>query len=83
MQDANQAQFELDVATIKIPLQVYEFSGKEKLGDSYEFEITFICEDPELNLGEWLQLPARLVLHHHNSKDFNLSPAMFMESWSL
>ncbi len=74
MQDANQAQFELDVATIKIPLQVYEFSGKEKLGDSYEFEITFICEDPELNLGEWLQLPARLVLHHHNSKDFNLSP---------
>lgn len=67
MQDANEIQFELDVTTIDIPLQVYEFLGEEKLGESYQFDITFICEDPELILEEWLQLPARLCIYGNNA----------------
>ena len=67
MQDANEIQFELDVTTIDIPLQVYEFLGEEKLGESYQFDITFICEDPELILEEWLQLPARLCIYGDNA----------------
>lgn len=66
MQDANQAQFEINVATIDMPLQVYAFSGHEALGDGYEFDVTFICDDPELPLGEWLQLPVCLTLYHQN-----------------
>ncbi|AAW85724.1 VgrG protein [Aliivibrio fischeri ES114] len=62
MQDANQSKFELDVTTVDIPLQVYEFTGEEKIGESYQFEITFICEDPDLILEQWLQLPARLSI---------------------
>lgn len=30
MQDANQSKFELNVTTVDIPLQVYEFTGEEK-----------------------------------------------------
>lgn len=67
MQGANQAKFELDVATIDILLQVYEFEGQESLSDAYSFDVTFVCEDPALNLGTWLQLPARLVLHYQNN----------------
>lgn len=70
MQDANQAQFEINVATIDIPLQVYSFSGQETLGENYQFDVTFICEEPELNLAQWLQLPACLTLHHDNNPDF-------------
>ncbi len=67
-QNANQEKFELDIATIDLPLQVYEFSGEEKLGEDYYFDITFICEDPDVDLAAWLQLPARLSLHHNNDK---------------
>lgn len=66
MQDANQVKFELDVTTIDIPLQVYEFSGEEKLGENYQFEITFICEAADFILEQWLQLPARLSIHGDN-----------------
>lgn len=70
MQDANQSKFELEVTTVDIPLQVYEFTGEEKIGEGYQFDITFICEDPDLILEQWLQLPARLSIHgdHVNSE---------------
>ena len=68
MQDANQTQFGLDVTTIELPLQVYEFSGEEILGDNYQFDITFVCEDPDLELAQWLQLPARLTIQHFNQE---------------
>ncbi|MGR6833977.1 type VI secretion system tip protein TssI/VgrG [Aliivibrio wodanis] len=67
MQDANQSKFELDVTTVDMPLQVYEFNGEEKIGESYQFEITFICEDPDLILEQWLQLPARLSICGDNA----------------
>lgn len=68
MLDANQSKFELDVTTIALPLQVYEFTGEEKLGNGYQFEITFICEDPELILDQWLQLPVRLSIYGDNAR---------------
>ena len=64
-QNANQEKFELDIATIDLPLQVYEFSGEEKLGEDYYFDITFICEDPDVDLAAWLQLPARQIGRAH------------------
>ncbi|MUK78648.1 type VI secretion system tip protein VgrG [Aliivibrio fischeri] len=67
MQDANQSKFELDVTTVDIPLQVYEFTGEEKIGESYQFDITFTCEDPDLILEQWLQLPARLSICGDNA----------------
>lgn len=53
----------MDVTTIDIPLQIHEFSGEEKLGENYQFEITFICEAADFILEQWLQLPARLSIH--------------------
>ncbi|OEE10260.1 type VI secretion system tip protein TssI/VgrG [Aliivibrio fischeri] len=67
MQDANQSKFELNVTTVDIPLQVYEFTGEEKIGESYQFDVTFICEDPDLILEQWLQLPARLSIYGYNA----------------
>ena len=69
MQDANQALFELDITTLDIPLQVYEFIGEEEVGNHYQFTITFVCEDLELDLPKYLQLPARLTLHHQNNEE--------------
>ncbi|MGF1902048.1 type VI secretion system tip protein TssI/VgrG [Aliivibrio sifiae] len=69
MQDANQVLFELDITTIDIPLQVYEFIGEEILGENYQFTITFVCEESELDLPNCLQLPARLTLHNQNSPE--------------
>lgn len=74
MQDANQAQFEIAVATIDILLQVYQFSGHEQLGALYQFDVTFVCEDPELKLEEWLQLPVCLTLHHNNQNKIEYTP---------
>jgi len=69
MQDANQTQFQLDVTSIELPLQVYEFTGEEILGENYWFDITFVCDGPELPLAQWLQLPARLTIHYFNKED--------------
>ncbi len=62
--DANQAKFELEVATIDVPLKVYAFDGVEGISQPFAFTVTFVCDEPNLVLEDWLQLPVRLTMHH-------------------
>ncbi|PSW06093.1 type VI secretion system tip protein VgrG [Photobacterium lipolyticum] len=64
--NANQAQFELDVATIDLPLRLYAFEGQEGISQLFNFSVIFVCDDPALQLDSWLQLPVRLALYHNN-----------------
>ncbi|PSW05085.1 type VI secretion system tip protein TssI/VgrG [Photobacterium lipolyticum] len=66
VRDANQAKFELEVATIDVPLKVYAFNGVEGISQPFAFSVTFVCDEPNLVLEDWLQLPVRLTMHHDN-----------------
>ncbi|MBL4829404.1 MAG: type VI secretion system tip protein VgrG [Aliivibrio sp.] len=65
-QPANQTQFDIEVASIDIPLKVLAFEGVEKIGHPFHFHVTIVCDEPELELENWLQLPVTLTLKTNN-----------------
>ncbi|MBL4831907.1 MAG: type VI secretion system tip protein VgrG, partial [Aliivibrio sp.] len=65
-QPANQTQFDIEVASIDIPLKVLAFEGVEMIGHPFHFYVTIVCDEPELELENWLQLPATLTLKTNN-----------------
>ncbi|MBL4829891.1 MAG: type VI secretion system tip protein VgrG [Aliivibrio sp.] len=63
---ANQAQFEIQVATIDIPLKVLSFEGDEGISCNFNIDVIIICDEPDLELENWLQLPVCLTLANNN-----------------
>lgn len=63
---ANRTLFNIDVASIETPLSVYAFEGVEKISQNFLFQVTIVCDEPNLELEDWLQLPVTLTLKNNN-----------------
>ncbi len=48
---------------------VVRFTGFEGISRPYEFDITLVSENPEVDLGVLLANPARLVIHREDGRD--------------
>ena len=68
---ANQSQFDIHIATIDTPLKVYQFEGNEGISRNFNITVTIVCDNANLDLEKWLQLPVCLTLktnNHHNQQ---------------
>ncbi|NOH82469.1 type VI secretion system tip protein VgrG [Vibrio sp. 03-59-1] len=63
---ANRAQFEIHVATIDFPLKVLAFEGNEEISQNFNLDVVIVCDEPNLDLESWLQLPVCLTLQNNN-----------------
>ncbi|WP_163832527.1 type VI secretion system Vgr family protein [Spartinivicinus ruber] len=59
---ANRSQFTIKVSGCKEELRVVSFSGTEILSDTYCFDVTLVCENPDLDFKQFYQQAAVLTL---------------------
>ncbi len=61
--DLSQAEFLFQCDALSgVTLLVYQFSGRESLSQSFEFQIDLVCGDPDLDLEAPIDQPACLTL---------------------
>lgn len=60
--EANQARFLFTVPGQSAVFQVLRFSGEEYLSKSFEFRVTLVCENHQLDLASFLYQPCILTL---------------------